>query len=223
MRIIKAFIILALISLSQTADTKAYAQSHEHGGEIFHAIALEAASNQTKNANKNSIDLDGWIGGDFNKLWLKGEGEFDASGFEHAELTALYSKNVATFWDLQIGLRHDFATKREKSKSYLATGINGLAPYFFETEAHMFVGDNGNLSARFHQSNEILITNRLITEPNLEVNFGQNQKSSLQIGLQTRYEISRKFAPFIEANYLARSGRTNKDEKSIGLGVRLLF
>lgn len=219
MRIIKAFIILAFIAWAQNAN----AQSHEHGGGIFHAITLEAAANQSKNANNNSIDLDGWIGGDFNKLWLKGEGEFDGASFEHGELIALYSKNIATFWDLQIGLRHDFATKAEKSNNYLALGFNGLAPYFFETEAHMFVGENGNLSARFHQSNEILITNRLITEPNLEIAFGQDQKSSLELGLQTRYEFSRKIAPFVEANYLARSGRIEKSEKSIALGVRFLF
>ncbi len=219
MRIIKAFIILAFIALAQNAN----AQSHEHGGGIFHRFDLAAAANQSKNANNNSIDLDGWIGGDFNKLWLKGEGEFDGESFEHGELIALYSKNIATFWDLQIGLRHDFATKAEKSNNYLALGFNGLAPYFFETEAHMFLGENGNLSARFHQSNELLITNRLITEPNLEIAFGQDQKSSLQLGLQTRYEFSRKFAPFIEANYLLRSGRIEKNEKSIALGVRFLF
>jgi hypothetical protein len=48
----------------------------EHGGAIFHMFRLEAdAGSNTDGTPLQSWDLDGWIGTDENKLWIKSEGE----------------------------------------------------------------------------------------------------------------------------------------------------
>ena len=81
---------------------------------------------------------------------------------EKSTFWAKYSRNIATFWDFQAGFRHDI---HPKSKNYFLIGLEGLAPYFFETEAHVFISEDGNLTTTIHQENEFLITQRIIIQP----------------------------------------------------------
>ena len=54
-------------------------------------------------------DATGWYGGDYNRLWLKTEGEWRTTGERggEAEIQALYGRLIAPFWDFQVGLRYD--------------------------------------------------------------------------------------------------------------------
>jgi copper resistance protein B len=88
-------------------------------------------------------------------------------------------------------------------------------PGIFESEAHAFVSDDGDVTARLEQSVDLLITQKLIMEPYAEVNLTAQDIPELQmgggianyeIGLQTRYEFSRKFAPYIDLNYIQLVG-----------------
>ncbi len=211
----------------------------EHGGGIFHMFRLEidVGSNSDGKSIQN-WDLDGWIGTDENKLWLKSEGERADSKLESTQLWGLYSRNIATFWDAQIGLRHD---TEPESTTYLTFGVNGLAPYFFETESHIFVSERGNVTARLRQESDLLLTQKWILQPYFEVNLSaQNvQKQDIgagvtdaQIGLQTRYEFIRKFAPYIDIHYGRKIGKTSSLTKKHGkdndelvgtIGLRLMF
>jgi copper resistance protein B len=123
----------------------------------------------------------------------------------------------------------------------LAIGVNGLAPYFFETEAHLFVRDDGVLSARLRQENDLLLTNRLFLQPYIEAKFnGEADKvlglgsglSDANIGLQTRYEFSRGFAPYLDIKHERKFGQTADWAKLAGepvqattynVGIRLVF
>ncbi len=220
----------------------AAAMAAEHGGGVYHAIRLETDIGHDDGDTTASWDLDGWIGGDINKLWLKSEGELRGAKTEKAEAWALYSRNVSTFWDAQVGLRQDFQTAGGgKAHTYLTAGINGLAPYFFDTEAHVFVRDDGAISARFRQENEILLTNRLIVKPRLEINLnGQADRAiglgtgvtDAALGLQTRYEISRHVAPYIDLKYEKKFGQTadfarlrgeKPESTTLTAGIRWLF
>lgn len=210
----------------------------EHGEQIFHMFRLEADAGAGQDDPVQSWDFDGWIGTDENKLWLKSEGERVDNKTEAAEFWAMYSRNVATFWDAQVGIRHD---TQPESTTYLVAGFEGLAPYFFETEAHLFVSDEGDVSARLRQENDFLITQRLILQPYLEANFyaqdvaDQEVGAGLsdgEIGLQTRYEITRKFAPYVDIRYERKFGETSSIAKSNGednddfiasIGLRLMF
>lgn len=146
----------------------------------------------------------GWIGGDINRLWLRSEGERVDGETESADLEVLYGRGIARWWDLVAGVRHDF--KPGESQSFAAIGVVGLAPQKFEVEATAYIGERGQTAARFEAEYELLLTNRLILQPLVEINvFGKDDPargigsglSSVEAGLRLRYEFTRKFAPYI--------------------------
>lgn len=214
------------------------AAEHAHGGQIFHAFRLETDYGGGSEGPVASWDFNGWIGGDTNKLWLKSEGERSDDETEQAEFWALYSRNVSTFWDLQAGIRHD---TQPQSTTYFVFGTEGLAPYFFETEAHLFLSDDGDVTARLRQENDFLITQRLILQPYAEIELSAQDIPEKdigagftqgEIGLQTRYEITRKFAPYVDFRYERKFGETSSIAKGAGednddfiaaIGLRLMF
>lgn len=183
-------------------------------------------------------DVDGWVGGDFERVWLRSEGEVADDELETAEAQTYYGWNVATFWDALVGLRQDFEPRGE---TYLATSVVGLMPYFFETEASLFVSTEGDVSLRLEQSFDLLITQRLIAEPHLEANlFAQDVPerdvgagiSDIELGLQLRYEIIRQFAPYLDLVWERKLGETARraraagddpEEATLRLGLRFWF
>lgn len=230
-----SFLLCLLPICAQAASPE---HQHEHGGQIFHAFRLETEMSDGPTGARTAWDLDGWIGGDENKLWLKSEGEAERGDVESAEFWALYSRNIAEFWDAQIGLRHD---AESYETTYLTVGFMGLAPYFFETDAHLFISTEGDVSARLREENDFLLTQELIIQPYAELNLAaqdvpeQNLGAGFtdaQIGLQTRYEISRKFAPYVDIHYERKLGETSSLTKRAGEdtnalvlagGLRLMF
>lgn len=230
-----ALLLLAVSSSAYAQDNHDPAD-HQHGSEIWHMFTLESDYGAGQEGPVASWDLDGWIGTDENKLWLKSEGEDSDGSLEQAEFWALYSRNVSDFWDAQIGLRHD-----TQPTTYLALGFEGLAPYFFETEAHLFVSDEGDVSARLRQENDFLLTQHLILQPYAEISlFAQDVEeqdvgagfSSGEIGLQTRYEMTRKFAPYIDLRYERKFGEASSiaedegednDDLIAAVGIRFMF
>jgi copper resistance protein B len=238
---IKTTTLATLLVLTVSgAASAAEVESHqaEHGGQTFHMFRLEADYGAGQDDPIASWDFDGWIGGDVNKLWLKSEGEVVDGKTEQAEFWAMYSRNVATFWDAQVGIRHD---TQPESTTYLVAGFEGLAPYFFETEAHLFVSDEGDVSARIRQENDFLLTQRLILQPYIEANLYAQDVTDQEVGaglanaefgLQTRYEITRKFAPYVDFRYERKFGETSSIAKKNGednddfiasIGLRLMF
>lgn len=162
-------------------------------------------------------DAQGWRGGDRNKLWLKTEGEyaFEEDAFEEAEVQALWSRAISAFFDFQAGVRHDFAPGDDRTFGVL--GLQGLAPYWFEVDAALFISDDGNVSARMEAEYELLLTQRLILQPRAELNFAAQDVvehgvgsglSTAELGARLRYEIKREFAPYIGVDWSRAVGAT---------------
>jgi len=186
-----------------------------------------------------SWDASGWFGKDLTKLWIKTEGERESGETEEAELQFLYSKAVATYWDFQVGVRHDFQPSSDRT--WAAIGLQGLAPYFFETDIALFISESGRTALRLEAEYELLLTQRLILSPEIEVNFyGQNDPaigigsglSNIEAGLRLRFEIRREFAPYIGVNWQRDLGGTADFVRAAGgdtsdtqwvLGVRAWF
>lgn len=212
--------------------------AHEHGGQIFHVFRLETGVGSGGGERSANWDFNGWVGGDTDKLWLKSEGERSRGKTRQAEFWAMYSRNIATFWDAQAGIRHD---TRPGALTYLTLGFEGLAPYFFETQAHLFLSRDGDISARLHEENDFLLTQRLILQPYLEANlYAQDVPSrdvgagiaDVTFGLQTRYEFTREFAPYLDVGYERKFGETasiargngEDDDAIVGMaGLRFMF
>ncbi|TWI50501.1 copper resistance protein B [Pseudomonas duriflava] len=186
-----------------------------------------------------SWDMDGWIGGDIDRLWLRSEGERTNGVTEGAEIQALWGHAFSPWWDFVGGIRQDF--KPGSSQTWAAFGIQGMALYDLELEATAFIGENGQTAARLEGDYDILLTNRLILQPTAEVNlYGKNDSargigsglSETEVGLRLRYEIRREFAPYIGVTWNRTYGNTadyaheegeDRSETRLVAGVRLWF
>ncbi|MFZ5874908.1 MAG: copper resistance protein B [Nitrospirota bacterium] len=161
-------------------------------------------------------EAQGWVGGDYDKVWVKTRGEDIVNGgATRAELQLLYSRTITAFWDLQAGARYD--VKPNPSRSYAVVGVQGLAPYFFEVDAAGFVSDEGDVSARLEVEYELLITQRLIAKPSAELDVAVQDVeelgigsgvSEIELGLRIRYEIVRELAPYLGVSWRRKVGST---------------
>jgi copper resistance protein B len=186
-----------------------------------------------------SWDASFWAGYSFNKLAVRTEGEKNGGDTERAELELLWSHTVARWWDVVAGGRADF--EPGATQSWAAFGVQGLAPQRFELEATAYVGNGGTTAARFQGEYELLITPRLILQPQLELNwYGQTDASrgvgsglsSAEAALRLRYEFRREIAPYVglvrERKYgttadYARSEGDDADDTRLVAGIRLRF
>ncbi|MDP6436646.1 MAG: copper resistance protein B [Gammaproteobacteria bacterium] len=165
--------------------------------------------------NKRAWDIEGWVGKDRDKLWIKTEGESSSDDTEEFELQLLYDRAVAPNWDLQLGWRGDF--QPESRRSWLTIGMQGLAPGFIETDAAVFLASDGRTAARVRASYELLFTQKLILQPGVELNwYAEDDEvnglgsgwSSFELGLRLRYHVTRKFAPYAGLHWDRKFGET---------------
>jgi copper resistance protein B len=157
-------------------------------------------------------------------LWLKieGEGALDGS-FDGAELQALWSHAVGPWFDLQTGVRYDL--ERGRDLAHLVVGVQGLAPYWIELDAAVFLSDEGDLTAAIEAEHDMRITQRLILQPRAEISFAAQDISErgmgagltgLEAGMRLRYEIVPQFAPYLGVEYGARLGETADRARAVG-------
>ena len=164
-----------------------------------------------------------WIGTDTDKLWLRSEGERVDDRTESADLEVMYGRPIARWWDVVGGVRHDF--KPGASQDWAAIGVVGIAPYKFEVEATAYIGASGRTAARIEAEYELLLTNRLVLQPLVEANFNGKDDaprgigsglSTMEAGLRLRYEVHRKFAPYIGIVYERAFGDTADFREALG-------
>ena len=194
------------------------------GASTFSKILVERAETRITNGKDGyAWDVTAWTGGDIDKLWMKSEGE-GAYGqkIEKVEVQALWSHAIAPYFDFQAGVRTDFAPV---SRSYLAVGVLGLAPYRFEVDTAAFLSDKGDLTARFQGTYDQFITQRIIFQPRLEANFALQDiretgtgagLSDIGVGARLRYEFAREFAPYIGVEWNNQIGRTARFTRAAG-------
>jgi copper resistance protein B len=176
-------------------------------------------------ASAGAWNAHAWYGGDYNKLWFKTEGERAHGRTEDARAELAWDRIVARWWSLQLGARQDFGAG--PPRSWAAMGVQGLAPQWFDIEATFYAGDGGRIAARLQAQCELLFTQRLILQPELEANlYGKADPerrlgpglSDLEFGLRLRYEIRREFAPYIGVNWRRAFGETAEFKRTDGEG-----
>jgi copper resistance protein B len=193
----------------------------------------------TNEGSGQALDAQAWFGGDLNKLWLKVDGERSGGKLGATRTEALWNHAVATYWGLQTGIRHDLGDG--PSRNWAAFGVQGLAPYWFDLQATAYVGGSGRTAARVEAEYDVLLTQRLILQPNVKADFYGRQDrergigsglSDMEAGLRLRYEITRKIAPYVgvvwkgsfgdTANFAREAGKRSKETQVVA-GVRLWF
>lgn len=168
-------------------------------------------------------DLQAWFGRDYNRAVLKAEGDVDDGKLQDARTELLWGHAVAAYWDAQLGVRVD--SGEGPNRTWLAFGVQGLAPYWFEVEASGYAGENGRTALRVQASYELLFTQRLVLQPRLEANFFgksdverglESGLSDATAGLRLRYEIWREFAPYVGVEWARKFGGTEDIARAAG-------
>lgn len=182
---------------------------------------------------------EGWAGTDMNRVVLKTEGTVTKGVMEEGDQELLYARPISTYFNVQGGLRYDLDSA--PGRGWAAFGIEGLAPLFFHVSATGYVSDRGHLAGKLEGNYDLLLTQTLILQPQLEMNFYSKDDPARMIGsgladvdagLRLRYEITRKFAPYIGVTYENKLGNTARFARLAGehasdlrfsAGVRVWF
>ncbi|TCB42732.1 copper resistance protein B [Acinetobacter terrestris] len=216
----------------------------EHGGQVYQQTTFE--SKWLRNEDGEGIlksEFETRIGTDENKVFIKIHADLAESQQAEYDAKLIYSRMVSDFWDVQAGLRYLNNQNREVDQEQVGAviGIHGLAPYFFETDAYLFVGQDQQVSFSLETERDVLLTQKLILKPYLDLNIifsddsNYAQKTGLstaQLGLETRYEINKKVMPFIDVAYGYKNGQeetagqpslASENEWLYGAGIRFKF
>ena len=177
----------------------------EHPSEINYRVLFDRFEWQDADAGSSfAWENKTWVGSDLNRLWINSGGERVSGTTHSAHIDLLYGRSVSAWWDVVGGLRHDFSPG--PSRTWAAIGVQGLAPYWFEVSATAYLGEGGHVAASVEVEYELLLTNRLILQPVLELELhGKDDPergigsglSSAEAGLRLRYEVTRRFAPYV--------------------------
>ena len=92
----------------------------------------------------------------------------------------LYGHAFARWWDVVGGIRQDF--RPGPAQTWAAIGIQGLAPYWFDVEATAYVGAGGRTAARVEVEYDLLLTNRAVLQPLVEINFAGKRDPERGVG-----------------------------------------
>ena len=207
----------------------------EHGGVLYSKVMLETAEfRPSSDGDAYAWQGQASYGGDIHRFVLKSEGEGESDGVEAAEAQALYARAIGPYFNLEAGLRHDF---EPVSTSYAVLGVSGLAPYWFEVGAAAFLSEDGDVTARLEGSYDLRLTQKLILEPNVEVNLAAQDVpglglgsglTDLEAGLRLRYAIQPEFAPYVGVLHHRKLGETadlaaDDSDTRLVVGLRAWF
>ncbi|MCR4346218.1 MAG: copper resistance protein B [Sulfuricaulis sp.] len=194
---------------------------------------------RTRDNSSTVYDLQAWYGRTYDRVVLKAEGDVDDGKLQDAHTQMLWGHAISAYWDTQLGVRHD--SGEEPSRTWLAFGVQGLAPYWFEMDITGYVGEHGRTALSIEAEYELLLTQKLILQPRVEANFfGKRDAeretgsglSDLAAGVRLRYEIRRELAPYIgiersskfggTADFVRAEGKQAKETRVVA-GLRFWF
>lgn len=211
----------------------------EHGGTYVSKVMGNFLEAKSDPKGGYRWDVEAWYGGDINRVVFKTEGDGGREdGVEVAEIQALYSRAVARYTDVQVGVRQDI---EPRGRTYATVGVESLFPYWFEAEGALFLSDKGDLLARLEGTYDLRLAQRLVLQPQAELGLSAQDIretdtgsgfTHVELGLRLRYEIQREFAPYIGVSYERSLGRTadfvraageDVESTSVVVGLRAWF
>lgn len=186
----------------------------------------------------------GWYGNDYDKLWIKSEGEHGGATPGTARLEVLWDHIITPWWSFQIGARADVSDAiggGTTERTWAAIGLQGLATGWFDVEATVYIGEQGRTAMHLKSTYDLLLSQRLILQPQIEADIYDRADpdrligaglSELRAGLRLRYEVRRELAPYIGLAGTWRLGGTadrvaaagfSTDELAFVVGVRAWY
>ncbi|MBV7299766.1 copper resistance protein B [Enterovibrio paralichthyis] len=201
----------------------------------FWGLRLDRLEYQDFRHGDDPINYEGEVfyGGDYNKVVLQSEGDIVDGELDESSSNLLWRHAISSFWDVQGGVRYD--TLDSNDRFWVTAGFKGLAPYWFEVDAMLAVGENGQVAVDVEAEYEVLLTQRLIAQPSIALRtYGKDDTEwdisrltpEMATGLRVRYEFSRKFAPYLGVEWQTDFGKDSSktpDETLWVAGVRIWF
>lgn len=206
---------------------------------VFYHVLLNQLEGRFGDTSSFRWSGEGWLGTDEDRVWLRTEGRLTNGEVDDGQQELLYSRAISTYFNAQAGARYDLDSL--PGRGWGALGIEGLAPLFFRVAATGYVSGDDHFAARLEGSYDLLLTQRLILQPQVEMNFYTRDDPARQIGsglsdldagLRLRYEFTRKIAPYIGVTYdgkfagtadFARAAGAPTDQVRFTTGLRLWF
>ena len=146
---------------------------------------------------------------------IKFEGDAAQGRLHDARTELLWGYAAAPFWDTQLGLRIDGG--QGPTRTWLAFGVEGTAPYHIDTRATAYLGQGGRAALRLALSHDAYLTQKLVLQPRTEWTLNSRDDaargvgrglSSAIAGLRLRYEITPQIAPYVGVEWQRGFGRT---------------
>ena len=213
---------------------------HVHGNAPVHYVLVDRLEGWNHGAGSGQAwEVNGWYGGDIHRLRLRSEGERAGGKTHDADLELLYARAISPWWELVGGLRQDFRPGAARTRA--ALGILGLAPYKFEVSATAYFGGDSKAALRMEGEYTLLLTQRWVLQPRIEANLSADDDrargeggglDNVSAGLRLRYEVSRRFAPYVgwererrfgdAADFARDDGERTRDSRFVA-GLRFWF
>lgn len=214
---------------------------HGHGDmRHFMVMVDQLEFRDGDDENAASWDIEGWYGGDINKLWIKAEGDysFAIDQLDTAQAEILYARAISPYFDVQAGLRYDI------EPDGLAHGVlrlAGLAPYWFELDAAAYLSEDGDLTAAIDVEYEWLFTQSLVMQFKTGLELAPDDVPARELAagfthfesaLRLRYELRPQFAPYLGVEWSRALGDTadladargeDDDDFLLVVGLRVWF
>ncbi|MFP8966727.1 copper resistance protein B [Pokkaliibacter sp. CJK22405] len=156
------------------------------------------------------------IGNDENALLWRFKGEqLEGGDTEKAENHLLWQHMTSEFFNVHAGLRYDHEPAPQRA--YAVLGLDGLAPYWIETNADLYLSDEGRLSARIELEHDLALTRRWTLQPALEINLAAADDeaidqgaglTSTELGLRLHYGVTPDISPYIGVHWEQKYGKT---------------
>lgn len=182
---------------------------------------LESAT--TRGSTALTYDWQAWFGNTYDRALVRAEGEIEGGTFKDARNELLWAHAITAYWDTQLGVRYD--SGQGIDRGWLAFGVQGTAPYWIYVEATAYVNEQGRISFRLETEYDLLITQRLILQPRIEMNVYSQRDDSRNVsnglsdfagGLRLRYEILREFAPYVGVEWASSFGSAADNLQAAG-------
>ncbi len=188
------------------------ADEHNFGGLRFDNLEYVNA----RESDGAHYDMQAWFGRTYDRFLLKAEGDVARGRLHDSRTELLWAHAVASYWDIQSGVRHDYGNDNG-NRTWLAFGVQGLAPYWFHVDATAYLSGGGRAALRLEADYDLLLTQKLILQPRVEGNFYSKSEPERGIGkgladasagMRLRYELSRQFAPYIGVEWKRKFSHT---------------
>ena len=209
-----------------------------HTGTMHNHAAWSVRINQLEQLNddENTTVSEGvaWYGSDSQRLRLTWDIEHNQQD-SHQDISLAWQKPLDSFWNYEWGVAY------QAEQTWLKMNINGLMPYKFEVDGSLLLDEQGHSMLILEGDYDLRFTQRLVLQPSLKTTLNgkehaQHQQGSglaeLQTGLRLRYDLTRRFAPYLgvqqhdffgkTADLRAQQGQTNHETTWLA-GVRWWF